>query len=147
MVKKIKMANEIALLKMKDIAENKAKQWKNEKAQFREDLEKFEEKLKDCEERCRLREQQVIALESKAGYEENVPVSVCPVTEQEIKYGEQTLSSPSLFSPQSECARQQVNNTPALTDNHIHSNSAALKIQDVISLTQILGKFDTNVSL
>ncbi|OCT72364.1 hypothetical protein XELAEV_18035340mg [Xenopus laevis] len=121
MVKKIEMANEIlVLLKMKDIAENKAKQWKNEKAQFREDLEKFEEKLKDCEERCRLREQQVIALESKAGCEENVPVSVCPVTEQEIKYGEQTLSSSSLFSPQSECARQQI--------------------------TQILAKFDTNVS-
>ncbi|XP_041432259.1 posterior protein-like [Xenopus laevis] len=46
MVKKIKMANEIlALLKMKVIAENKAEQWRNEKAQFREDLEKFGESL------------------------------------------------------------------------------------------------------
>ncbi|XP_041423544.1 posterior protein-like [Xenopus laevis] len=180
------MANEIlALLKMKGIAENKAEQWRNEKAQFRENLEKFgeslivaastpedhiseleelrekvellakqndllEEKLKDCEERCRLREQQVISLESKAGYELNVPVSVCPVTEQEIKYGEQgirpqTLPIPSLFSLHSECARQ-INNTHVPTDNNIHSNSVALKIQEVISLTQILGKFDTNLS-
>ncbi|XP_041430685.1 posterior protein-like [Xenopus laevis] len=111
----------------------------------------LEEKLKDCEEMCRLREQEVISLESKAGYELNVPVSVCPVTEQEIKDGEQgirpqTLPSPSLFSPQSECARQQINNTHGPTDNNIHSNSAALKIQEVISLTQILGTFDTNLS-
>ncbi|OCT64710.1 hypothetical protein XELAEV_18045807mg [Xenopus laevis] len=34
-----------SLLKMKVIAENKAEQWRNEKAQFREDLEKFGESL------------------------------------------------------------------------------------------------------
>ncbi|OCT72090.1 hypothetical protein XELAEV_18035064mg [Xenopus laevis] len=145
---------------MKGIAENKAEQWINEKAQFREDLEKFgeslivaastsedhiseleelrekverlakqnyllEEKLKDCEERCRLREQQT--------------------KDREQGIRPQTLPSPSLFSPQSECARQQINNTHVPTDN-IHSNSAALKIQEVVSLTQILGKFDTNLS-
>ncbi|XP_041438040.1 posterior protein-like isoform X2 [Xenopus laevis] len=92
----------------------------------------LEEKLKDCEERCRLREQEVISLESKAGYELNVPVSVCPVTEQEIKDGEQgirpqTLPSPTLFSPQSECARQRINNTYVPTDNNIHYACALLR--------------------
>uniref|UniRef100_F6VIS7 Uncharacterized protein n=1 Tax=Xenopus tropicalis TaxID=8364 RepID=F6VIS7_XENTR len=116
----------------------------------------LEEKLQECEERSRLREQHVTCLESKVGYSEeiDVPVNVCPVTEQEVRDRElgtrpQTLSSPSLFSPQSEFTRQRVDNTSIPTYRNNPAEPAKLKIQgaqDVINLTQVLGKFDTNTS-
>ncbi|KAE8593196.1 hypothetical protein XENTR_v10019026 [Xenopus tropicalis] len=87
----------------------------------------------------------------KPGYDQDVPVNVCPVTEQEVRDRElgtrpQTLSSPSLFSPQSECTRQRVDNASIPTYRNNPSEPGTLKIQDVINLTQVLGKFDTNAS-